>query len=258
MELLVNQIIPFSNVEGAGNRTAVFLQGCDIRCVYCHNPETIPLKSAQAKIYDVDELFKMIKSYKPFIRGITVSGGEPTLQYLAISELFKKVKSLGLSCYIDSNGFFDYEKIEELILHTDKFLYDIKGMGKPLKRLCFSREREFGETRLNRNVKEYTSDSASDSIHFKNLTRLLRQNKVEEVRIVCIKGFHSIEDLVSEVSKTILPYPDVLLKLIRVHIRGSSKSMGSNLKKNIPTQKEMNLFEKIARDIGVVRIEVIL
>lgn len=258
MKLLVNQVIPFSNVEGQGNRFAIFLQGCDVRCVYCHNPETIPIKSAQAKLYEVDELVEMASRYKTFIRGITVSGGEPTLQSEALVELFYKVRKLGLTCYLDSNGFFDFESKKKLIENTDKFLYDIKGSGKSLSNLCFSRVKEFGEARISQEELKYTIDNALESIQFKNLKKLLEMSKVEEVRIVCIEGFHSLDEVVSQVSEAISSYTDVMLKLIRVHIRGSSKSVGGSLKKNIPTKAKMQNLENIAKDRGVKKVIVIL
>lgn len=88
MELLVQRIIPFSNVEGIGNRCSIFLQGCNIRCLYCHNPETIPMHSSSAVVYTVERLVEIVKGYMPFIRGVTVSGGEPTLQAEGIAALF--------------------------------------------------------------------------------------------------------------------------------------------------------------------------
>ena len=137
--LPVQRIIPFSNVEGSGNRTSIFLQGCNINCLYCHNPETIPLTSPLARFFSLAELMETICGSMPFIRGITVSGGEPTIYAKELAVLFREVHQLGLTCYVDSNGFFDYEAIFPLIQETDRFLFDIKGMGEGLAALCFTR-----------------------------------------------------------------------------------------------------------------------
>lgn len=137
--LPVQRIIPFSNVEGSGNRTSIFLQGCNINCLYCHNPETIPLTSPLARFFSLAELMETIRGSMPFIRGITVSGGEPTIYAKELAVLFREVHQLGLTCYVDSNGFFDYEAIFPLIQETDRFLFDIKGMGEGLAALCFTR-----------------------------------------------------------------------------------------------------------------------
>jgi len=136
-EGLVNRIIPFSSVDGPGNRTAIFLQGCNFNCLYCHNPETINLcmqcgecvmhcpydalsivdkrvnwdsricrhcdkclqicgnnSSPRAMKMTVEEVMKEILRVKPFISGITISGGECTLQCAFITEIFKKQKKL--------------------------------------------------------------------------------------------------------------------------------------------------------------------
>lgn len=137
--LPVQRIIPFSNVEGSGNRTSIFLQGCNINCLYCHNPETIPLTSPSARFFSLAELMETIRGSMPFIRGITVSGGEPTIYAKELAVLFRAVHRLGLTCYIDSNGFFDYEAIWPLIEETDRFLFDVKGTGEGLAALCFTR-----------------------------------------------------------------------------------------------------------------------
>ena len=73
---LVRKIIPQSTVDGPGNRTAVFLQGCNIRCAYCHNPETQAIHDAEAREMSVEEVMAEVRKGIPFIRGITVSGGE--------------------------------------------------------------------------------------------------------------------------------------------------------------------------------------
>ena len=82
---LVADTIAFSDVDGPGNRFVVFLQGCNFDCVACHNPQTIPGNAAVVEGHhphhvSVDELLVQIRRAAPFIRGITVSGGEATQQ----------------------------------------------------------------------------------------------------------------------------------------------------------------------------------
>ena len=171
---LVNKIIPFSCIDGPGNRTSIFFQGCNFKCSYCHNPETINkciscgkcvavcpvnaleikdkkviwddkkcvscdacireckhLSSPKTKDYSVDELFKEIKKVSPFIEGITVSGGESTLNADFLTELFRKVKNeLGLTCFVDTNGSVDLTEYKEFVNLTDKFMIDVKSMDE--------------------------------------------------------------------------------------------------------------------------------
>lgn len=74
----LNKVLPFANVDGIGNRTSIFVQGCDLRCIYCHNPETQDRAQAE-RVVTVGQLLREIEPYFPYIRGVTVSGGEPTL-----------------------------------------------------------------------------------------------------------------------------------------------------------------------------------
>ena len=77
----------------------------------------------------------------PFIRGVTVSGGEPTIHHKKLVPLFQKLREEGLTCYLDSSGFFEFEAIRPLIDVTDKFLFDLKGEGLGLQSLCFDRQK---------------------------------------------------------------------------------------------------------------------
>ena len=100
MKGVINKIIPFSNVDGPGNRLSIFFQGCNYDCIYCHNPETIEIFNENSKqnisenitIMSIEDVLKEIEEVVNFISGITVSGGECTLQWKFLTELFKKVK----------------------------------------------------------------------------------------------------------------------------------------------------------------------
>ncbi|ABR49708.1 Radical SAM domain protein [Alkaliphilus metalliredigens QYMF] len=231
--LPVNEIIPFSNVDGRGNRTSIFVQGCNLNCVYCHNPETIklPCEETQETNYTIKELLSIIKKYGPYIRGITVSGGEATLYSTYLTQLFGEVKKLGLTCYIDTNGLFNLEKMEALIPITDKFLFDIKGIN---------------------NLEKVTRKKQVNS--FDNLEYLLKLNKVEEVRTVCINEYIDLESTVKEVSMRLRKYDDVIYKLIRVHHRGLTLNQKELVQGFVPSTKEMVHLENLAKSIGVKNV----
>jgi len=253
MNIPVHRIIPFSNVEGIGNRTSIFVQGCNINCLYCHNSETIPKKYTDGQMYTIDRLMDIIKDSGPFIRGITVSGGEPTLYHQGLTELFTQVHGLGLTCYIDTNGFFDRHQLAELIDVTDKFLFDVKAVGESLKPLCFS------DFQLENKVDVgYENRFTQGDEHLENLAYLLSLGKIEEVRHVCTKGFNEASDIIRKIIDLIKPYPEVTLKLIRVHLRGLPKERLLELKGSVPSAQDMEDLGHYAREQGVSKVETIL
>lgn len=126
----------FGAADGPGVRFIVFMQGCHMRCRYCHNPDT--WKMAGGDEVTADEILKRALRFKPYWGkdgGITISGGEPLLQIDFVIELFKKAKELGINTCIDTAGnpftkeepFFS--KFEELMKYTDLLLLDLKEIN---------------------------------------------------------------------------------------------------------------------------------
>lgn len=121
----------FGTVDGPGIRFVVFMQGCPMRCLYCHNPDTWTTKCG--KEYTPEEVAKRVLKYKSYISnggGVTVSGGEPLLQAEFVTELFKILKEQGVHTALDTSGITYNEntakKIDELLNYTDLVLLDIK------------------------------------------------------------------------------------------------------------------------------------
>lgn len=120
----------FGTVDGPGIRFVIFFQGCPMRCLYCHNPDTWSVKGGMTKT--VDELLAEYDSVKEFMRdgGITCTGGEPMLQLEFLTELFEKAKEKGIHTCLDTSGItFNEKKIadyERLIKSTDLVMLDIK------------------------------------------------------------------------------------------------------------------------------------
>lgn len=116
-------------VDGPGIRFILFMQGCHLRCKFCHNRDTWDFKGG--KEYSVNEIYEKIIRYKNYFiasnGGVTASGGEPLLQIDFLIELFTKLKNEGISTAIDTSGIIDInEKVMKLINLTDLFLVDIK------------------------------------------------------------------------------------------------------------------------------------
>lgn len=120
----VNSIESFGLVDGPGIRTVIFLNGCKLRCLYCHNPE---MWVKQELNYTVDDLVKKIVRNKPYFSnngGVTFSGGEPLLQSEFLLEVCKKLKKENIHIAIDTAGVGNYYK--ELFDYIDLVILDIK------------------------------------------------------------------------------------------------------------------------------------
>ena len=124
----IHSIETFGTVDGPGIRFVVFTQGCPLRCLYCHNRDTWDTKGG--KEVAVDEIIEELKKYIEFIQfsggGITVTGGEPTLQPDFVTEIFKRCKEMNVHTALDTSGFVDIEKVSDLLKYTDLVLLDVK------------------------------------------------------------------------------------------------------------------------------------
>ncbi len=279
MEILVNKIIKFSSVDGPGNRMAIFLQGCNFDCDYCHNPETIGVcssckkciskcpkhalskvgkkvvwdsnkciycdncikvcpKSASplVKSYSVEELFDEIKKVAPFISGITISGGESTLQYKSLTKLFERVKDeLNLTCFIDTNGSLPLseERYKEFVDITDFFMLDVKVWDRKKHKKLTGRN--------NINV-------------ISNLNFLKEEGKLFEVRTVVVPEVLDNEETVSEVSK-IIAGSHIRYKIIRFRRTGVRRDRLIGVQS--PTLEELSRLKGIAENLGVEEVLVV-
>jgi pyruvate formate lyase activating enzyme len=108
----------------------VFLQGCKLKCLYCHNPDTI--ETSGGTEYDIEELVGRAVKMKPYfgkLGGVTVSGGEPLLQSKELVSFFKRLKEEGIHTNIDTNGRVLNSFTKELIdNYADLVMLDIKSM----------------------------------------------------------------------------------------------------------------------------------
>lgn len=124
----------FGTVDGPGIRFVVFMQGCPMRCLYCHNPDTW---TAGGKSFTAEEVANLALKYKSYFTGgggVTVSGGEPLMQAEFVTELFKILKSRGVHTALDTSGILfspaEKGKIDELLSVTDLVLLDIKHIDE--------------------------------------------------------------------------------------------------------------------------------
>lgn len=143
----IHSIETLGTVDGPGIRFVIFMQGCHLKCKYCHNRDTWNLSSGT--VIALEELVDKITRYSNYFKasngGVTVSGGEPLLQIDFLINLFKKLKELNIHTAVDTSGMFNITpKLEELISLTDLFLIDIKHIDqdKCKELVGFSNEKE--------------------------------------------------------------------------------------------------------------------
>lgn len=124
----VHSIETCGTVDGPGIRYILFLAGCPLRCKYCHNCDT--WKAQVGRQMTVDEIMEDVIKYKPYFKfskgGITVSGGEPTLQWEVLEELLRRCKEEGIHTCIDTSGYCDIDTADHFLPNTDLVLLDIK------------------------------------------------------------------------------------------------------------------------------------
>ena len=133
MDGYIHSVESFGTVDGPGIRFVIFMQGCPMRCRYCHNPDT--WESSVGKKTSVDELLAAFNKNRPFYSrgGITVTGGEPLMQIDFVLSLFKAAKAEEIHTCIDTSGVTYREgdteyrqKLDELMKYTDLVMLDIK------------------------------------------------------------------------------------------------------------------------------------
>lgn len=144
-----SKIESFGLVDGPGVRSIIFLNGCPLRCLYCHNPEM--------QEWETGELITPLEAYNKLIRykdywgskgGVTVSGGEPLIHLDFLIELGKLLKKENISYVIDTSGYPFLNipsyliKFDELLKYVDLFLLDIKGIDNSLHKLITSKNNE--------------------------------------------------------------------------------------------------------------------
>ena len=128
--LKVHSFESLGTVDGPGLRYIIFLQGCPLKCKFCHNRDTWEFKNAGTE-YSISFLINKINRFTSYIKasngGVTISGGEPLLQAKNLTVLFKTLKKMGIHTCLDTSGALPInDEIKELLNYTDLVLLDIK------------------------------------------------------------------------------------------------------------------------------------
>lgn len=286
MDALVTKIIPFSSVDGPGNRTAIFLQGCNIDCKYCHNPETRavcvhcgacvekcpgkalsfqrdPTKQSGERVVfhpekcvkcdtcihvcphdstprairmTPEQVMERVLPQVPFIRGISVSGGECMLQADFLTELFTLARVEGLTTLIDSNGTVPFAGKDALLAVTDGVMLDIKAF---------------------RDEEHRKVTGAGNAEVLENASFLSEQGKLYEVRCVIAPDLYDTTGSVQELSEFLKPlyrkHP-FRVKVIACRPQGVRVEYA---KFQAPTQAYLNELAEIFKNAGIGEVIII-
>lgn len=180
----VHSIQSLGTLDGPGVRFVVFLQGCNLRCKCCHNPDTWGIE-AECE-YTPAEIVEKAAHYKEYfgkLGGITLSGGEPLLQPEFAYEVFRLVHSEGINTCLDTSGSILNEEVKHLLEETDRVLLDMKyksdrlyrenvgcGIKKPLEFLDYLSEKEIPTT-LRQVIIPTINDDEENIIFLKNIIK---------------------------------------------------------------------------------------
>ena len=198
-----------SVVDGPGHRFVVFLQGCNFDCVACHNPQTIPghapIEGYAPRHRTVEELLGEIRAVAPFLRGVTVSGGEATQQHDFVRALFSAVRSdpelARLTCLVDSNGACEVDVWDDLAPVMNGAMIDLKCLD-PV-------------------VHEQMTGQPNDAV-LSSIEHLGSLGLLEEVRLLIVGGVNDDPDLVRRTGQWLAGVdPQMRLELIGFRIHGT-------------------------------------
>ncbi|WP_238899509.1 pyruvate formate-lyase-activating protein [Clostridium sp. YIM B02500] len=228
----VHSIESMGLVDGPGIRVVVFLQGCALRCKYCHNPDTWAANGGEE--YTPEELVKKIERFKTYFAssggGVTFSGGEPLRQPEFLLETLKLCKSKGINTCIDTAG-YGFGDYDEILKYTDLVLFDIKH---------FTPE----------GYKNVTLMNIDESLEF--LESMKRNNTKMWIRHVVVPGLTDDIEHLKELKKYIDEIPNVeKVELLPYHLLGTNKYEGLGIKYPLENVKAMDkeLIKKYQKEI---------
>lgn len=257
---IYSDIKRFAVHDGPGIRTTVFLKGCPLKCVWCHNPESISFEPQIAfyenkcigcgecqkegfktddclgearvlygKEISVEELLTLLLEDREFYEnsggGVTVSGGECLCQPDFCAELLKLLKEEGINTAVDTCGFVSREAIDKVLPYTDMFLYDIKAIDEDVHIKCTGQS--------NRQILE-------------NIKYIDSKNKAIEVRIPYVPQYN--DNQIDKIAEFLKPLKNITaVKVLPYHNFAGSKyaalGMENTLPETLPPDEEISIAE---------------
>lgn len=233
----VHSLETLGTLDGPGIRMVVFLQGCKLRCLYCHNPDTWLV--AEGMVLSSDEIVNKAKRYKPYFKvnngGVTFSGGEPLRQPEFLLECLKKCNEEGIHTVLDTSGvgFGDYD---EILKYTDLVILDIKHSS-------------------NEKYKEITGLDISCYYEFKEA--VIRNNKNMWLKQVVTPGINDTYESMMEFEQEVKSFPESIIQkveLLPYHTLGVFKYKELNIDYKLNDIEPLSI-EKLEELKGYLNIE---
>lgn len=226
-------------VDGPGTRMTLFMSGCPLRCLYCHNPDTMEMK--EGTIETVSDVVKRILRYRPVFNasggGLTISGGEPLFQIAFTRRILKEVHDAGVHTTVDTSGFLGSRLNDEDLDNIDLFLLDVKSGDEETYQRVTGRELQ-------------------PTIDFGN--RLNKVGKKVWVRFVLVPGLTDSDENVSNVADIVAQWKDNVerVEVLPFHNMGADKWENLGFKYELadtkpPTQESTEHVRNIFRSRGL-------
>ncbi len=220
MKGIVFDIQRFALHDGPGIRTTIFLKGCPLRCEWCHNPESFLLKPQYQNITvngkkirklvgeekGVDEIISEVIKDRDYFNessgGVTISGGEPMLQFEFTKAILKALKKENIHTCLDTSGFAKWELFEEILPYIDLFHYDFK---------------------LANSAKHKKHTGQPNELIIENLHKICKKNIDLVLRCPIIPGVNDNDEHFSAIENIAEKYPHIEIEKLKYHNMGRKK-----------------------------------
>lgn len=243
MDCRIHSIETMGSVDGPGLRYVIFFQGCNMKCLYCHNRDTWDKSSGEIK--SIDDITNQIDSLKGFYvsdsGGITVSGGEPLLQSNVISILFDNIHDMNLTTAVDTSGHVVLsESVKDVLCKTDYLLLDVKSLNENIHKEL---------TGVNRNLVE---------LFFEYVRGL---NTKIWIRYVYVPGYTNSMDDLKALTEFVNSFKNIeRVDILPYHVFGKEKWVSLGYKYpleglEVPTITEVNDFKRYIKEHTLVIVK---
>ncbi|MCC5925630.1 MAG: pyruvate formate lyase-activating protein [Bacteroidetes bacterium] len=234
----IHSIESGGTVDGPGVRRILFLQGCPLACLYCHNPDARPFK--QGRKTDAYSELREIARQKDFFAstggGVTISGGEPLCQPDFVKAIFDGCQRMGIHTALDTSGFTGHKADDELLSYTDLVLLDIKHSDPD-------------------SYKALTGVKLQPTLDFAN--RLAAMNKPVWLRYVLVPGYTDQPEAIATLAEMVRDMPNIeRVEILPYHKMGEYKWNQLGVENQLrdtpePTPEETEKARSIFRDAGL-------